>query len=121
MCRVQAQAYVLLLESLRKSQGCWADIMVLKSQLHKTVANWPVLGIQSRLDMVLFFRLANPDGHTGNCKGVFSFDFRHPCSNVVTVSLIVAFRAHKCEQAEQLLFWALVNPYLKDVSNYGTK
>lgn len=71
--------------------------------------------------MVLFFRLANPDVHTANCEGVFSFDFRHPWSNVVTVFLIVAFRAHKCEQAGQLMFWALVNPYLKDVSNYRTK
>lgn len=117
MCRVQAQAYALLLESLRKSQGCWSDIMVLKSQLHKTVVNCLILGIQSRLDMVLF---------SSQCtywhrEGVFSFDFRHPCSNVVTVSLIDAFRAHKREQAVQLTFWALVNPYLKDVSNYRTK
>lgn len=56
-----------------------------------------ILGIQSRLDMVLFFIQVNPVlmyTHTGKCGGVFSFDFKHPYSSVFTISLTVAFRSH---------------------------
>lgn len=89
-------------------------IMALKSQLHKTVVNCLILGIQSRLDMVLFFRLATVKGFSPLISGI------HAQMWLLSLWFLHLGLTNESKQSN-LMSWALVNPYLKDVSNYRTK
>lgn len=85
-------------------------IMALKSQLHKTVVNCLILGIQSRLDMVLFFRLATVKGFSPLISGI------HAQMWLLSLWFLHLGLTNESKQSN-LTSWALVNPYLKDVSN----